>query len=114
MKRNCAVVTLFEKDYHLGVGSLINSLISHYYCGLIYIGYKGRLQSWCSGLHQISEGVFQATTHVTISFIRIESSKHLAMLKPKFLLDIIVLDESLDTVFYFTAVQNNSPLNMKH
>jgi lipopolysaccharide biosynthesis glycosyltransferase len=101
LKRNTAVATLFENDYYLGVGTLINSLIANDYRGLVYIGYKGDLPRWCSDLNQISNRVFQATNNVTISFIRIESNKHLATLKPQFLLDILALDEALDNVFYF-------------
>lgn len=96
-----AVATLFEKDHYLGVGSLINSLIANGYHGIVYIGYRGDLPIWCSGLDQISEGVFRATTDTTISFVGIESTKHLAVLKPKFLLDILGLDESLGSIFYF-------------
>ena len=101
MKPNSAVVTLFEKDHHLGVGSLINSLTANDYRGIVYVGCRGGLPTWCSGLDRISECVFQVTTDVTISFVRIESSNHLAVLKPKFLLDILALDESLGSVFYF-------------
>jgi hypothetical protein len=95
------VATLFEKDHYLGVGGLINSLIANDYRGFVYVGYKGDLPKWCSGLDQISDGVFQVTTSVAISFLRIESNKHLAVLKPRFLLDILALDDALDSVFYF-------------
>jgi hypothetical protein len=100
LKLNSAVATLFEKDHYLGVGSLVNSLIANDYGGKVYVGYRGDMPRWCSGLEQISDRVFQATADVALSFVRIESNKHLAVLKPRFLLDILARDESVDSIFY--------------
>jgi hypothetical protein len=84
------VCTLFERDYHLGVAALVNSLCRHGYEGTVYVGYRGDLPPWIGPrAGGDSDSEFQATDRVTVRFIRLITDVHLCNYKPTFMLSLL-------------------------
>lgn len=80
------VCTLFEGDYHFGVGALVNSLCRAGFRGTVFAGYKGPLPSWAQ---TDAFNRFEPAPGVVIEFIRLETSWHLANYKAKFMSDLL-------------------------
>jgi hypothetical protein len=83
-----SVCTLFEGDYHYGVGALSNSLYVHGFRGTIYAGYRGPLPQWvtvskeCDGFTE-----FAPIDGLTLRFIPVDTSVHFATYKADFMLE---------------------------
>ncbi len=91
-----AVCTLFERDYHLGVGALINSLHRHGYQGAVEVGYRGDIPAWMRDSEEHLKG-----TGIQIRLHSIKTSWHLTYYKPRFLLELFSAYPTLDRIFYF-------------
>ncbi|MEM7727102.1 MAG: hypothetical protein AAF208_12160 [Cyanobacteria bacterium P01_A01_bin.45] len=98
-----AICTLYEGDYHYGVGVLTNSLYNHGFRGIVWVGYRGDLPPWATDLKE-GEGYHEYTVNLdcAIRFIKLEISKHLTNHKPHFMWDIWEkYQPDLDALFYF-------------
>jgi hypothetical protein len=100
---NSVVCTLFEGDYHYGVGALANSLYAHGFRGTIYAGYRGMLPLWithakkCDGFTE-----FSPAEGLTLRFIPLTTKIHFANYKPKFLLQVWEqYSPAAKSLFYF-------------
>src|SRR5215831_7730986 len=84
------VFALFDGDYHLGLGALVNSLFGSGFRGLVYVGYRGALPRWAgaaqegAAFHQYDVGQGCA-----IRFVRVEFAGHLTNYKPTFMLSML-------------------------
>lgn len=89
---NFSVCTLFENGHHVGVATLINSLIYNGFKGNLYLGYRGKLPPWVNDFPSFCDSTgnqylsVKVASDVQAIFIPIESSVHLANFKPQFLL----------------------------
>jgi hypothetical protein len=97
-----SICTLFEGDYHYGLGALVNSLFAQGYRGTIWAGYRGKLPPWAT---PASEGdgftEFQIHDGCVLRFVRLETTAHLTNFKPEFMLDVLDrLDLRCDALFY--------------
>lgn len=101
-KRNIQniIVTLYEGNYHFGVASLINSLVSSKYNGLIRVGYKGELPRWINQLKKVDD-IYEANNDIIISFVPLNPDMHFGYYKPYFLKDSLQEYPTAENIYYF-------------
>lgn len=91
------IFTLFENDYHFGVGSLLNSLIQHEFQGKLVIAYRGELPSW---MIEAKKQSFE-NHEIIIEFDKVNTTKHLAQIKPDYALKILDDYKNEQNYYYF-------------
>jgi hypothetical protein len=97
------VCTLFEKEYHLGVAVLVNSLARAGFRGDVHIGFRGALPPWATGRVTQQD---ETTWHMPVPdgprlvFSLIETDAHFTNFKPDFMLQVLGKSDA-DTVLYF-------------
>lgn len=101
-----AICTLFEGDYHYGVGALVNSLCKSDFSGTVFAGYRGSLPEWISQFpttkNDLGHTVSQITESVAIAFVPVAGSRHLTNEKADFMLRALdELSPDADRVYYF-------------
>lgn len=100
---NAHVCTLFEGNYHYGLGSLINSLHSSGFSGTLWIGYRGELPGWLEQFQFVADSqTYIASKVIRLVFLKLETATHFTMYKPDFMLELIetrIPDASC--LFYF-------------
>ena len=84
-----AICTLFEGNYHYGLGALVNSLHAHGYRGMVYAGYRGELPPWAVAARTSAGFVeFTPADGLIVRFIPLHTNIHLTNYKPDFVLSL--------------------------
>lgn len=86
------VCTLWEKDYHKGVGVLVNSLARAGYQGRVWAGYRGDLPPWAKSAvtqTEVDTSILSTGVGIDVVFKRIDSPVHFAQLKAGWMSQIL-------------------------
>jgi hypothetical protein len=83
------VCSLFEGDYHFGLGALINSLHAGGFRGSVHAGYRGDIPPWAYGRTKAEgQSEVMSVDGISVYFHRLSTHWHLTNCKPTFLLSI--------------------------
>ncbi len=98
-----SVCTLFERDFHYGVGALANSLVSSGFKGNYWIGYRNSLPPWCESNDIDSQiNSMSLPGGLEIHFVKLDIDMQFAFYKPMWMQTIFnSLDPSCEALFYF-------------
>lgn len=100
---DATICTLYEGDYHFGVGALTNSLYTHGYRGIVWAGYRGALPPWAQPITRHEGYVeFRVAADCVLRFVPITTDVHLTNFKPDFMLQLWQREASAaERLFYF-------------
>ncbi len=94
------ICTLYEGDFYLGVGALINSIVRGGFKGLFWVGCRGGLPQWTSQLKPRDDGLFEIGD-ARVGFETIGGERHFGQFKPEFLLRTIERGIASRSIWYF-------------
>ena len=98
------VCTVFERDYHNGVGALANSLYAGGFRGILYAGYRGPLPPWVQPHTADADGFldFEVRPGFNIHFAQQSTDELLAYVKPELIRQVWTRygDTGIENVFY--------------
>ncbi len=103
VRSKVTVCTLWEKDHHKGVATLVNSLVRAGYQGTVWTGYRGDLPPWATGgILKGNRYTFRSGAGVDVVFVEMPTELHFAQYKPSWMLRVMEeLDSECEGVYYF-------------
>lgn len=94
-----AVCTLYEGDYHYGVGALVNSLARSGFAGVVVVAVRGERPPWAEAGR---DGVQLVTDALSLKFVDLDWRWHLANYKAALMRDVFDAHApEAGAVFYF-------------
>ncbi len=101
-----SVCTLFEGNYHFGVGALVNSLCRTGFQGTVFAGYRGELPEWLAALgpsqNAAGHTLARVTDKVSLVFVPMAGTWHLTNLKAALMLRVLrELSPGTERIFCF-------------
>lgn len=82
--KQTSIMTLFQGDYYLGAGALINSLVQSNFSGN-FIAYVNNI----SDLELQVQDQINSTKNISLSFVKVEGERHFAFAKPNSALEVL-------------------------
>lgn len=97
------ICTLYEGNYHLGLGALLNSLHALGFRGHFFAGYRGELPPWAAGnVRRNGVGwLLSMSGESTLHFVPVETPTHFNNYKPHFLLELMEKHCPNENEFFF-------------
>ncbi|MGY2134557.1 hypothetical protein ACW9KT_20180 [Hymenobacter sp. HD11105] len=102
------ICTLVEGHYHYGVAGLVNSLYNNGFRGSIYVGYRGDLPDWLSGLKKNSfsswdgASFLQVAEGLLLHYLPVNTDFHLTNYKPFFMNELLkTFVQGVGSIAYF-------------
>jgi hypothetical protein len=97
------ICTLWEKDYHKGLGTFVNSLVRVGYRGRIWAGYRGTLPGWAAaGRVENEMCILSPAEGVELVLCKIHVDIHFAQYKASWMMRVLTeLDPSAQGIYYF-------------
>jgi hypothetical protein len=95
----CAIFTLYEKSYHLGVAALINSVVRAEFSGTIFVGYRDELPPWRDQLESQGQELFKLNG-CEIRFFKCNPERHLGYHKPFVARELLAANPEISALFY--------------
>ena len=85
------ICTLYEGNYHLGLGALLNSLHARGFRGHFFAGHRGDIPPWAADrVRKNGAGwLFDVSGDCTLHFVPVQTETHLNNYKPHFLLELM-------------------------
>jgi hypothetical protein len=97
------ICTLWEKDYHKGLGTFVNSLVRAGYRGRIWAGYRGVLPAWAAvGRLENERYILSPTEGVELVLCKLHVDIHFAQYKASWMMRVLTeLEPSAQGIYYF-------------
>jgi hypothetical protein len=97
------ICTLYEGNYHLGLGALLNSLCAQGFRGHFYAGYRGELPPWAAqDVRRNGAGwLFNVIGDCTLHFVPLQTQHHFNNFKPHFLLELMEKHCPAESSFFY-------------
>jgi hypothetical protein len=85
------ICTLYEGNYHLGLGALVNSLHAGGFRGHVYAGHRGDIPPWAEErVRKNGAGwLFDVSDECTLHFVPLDTALHFNNYKPHWILDLM-------------------------
>lgn len=101
--RRSVICTLYEGDYHLGLGALVNSLHARGFRGDFHAGFRGELPPWSREAARKVETVwlFDVGEDSTLHFVPLCTKQHFNNHKPSFVLHLMERYPDVQNFFFF-------------
>jgi hypothetical protein len=97
------ICTLWEKDYHKGLGTFVNSLVRVGYRGRVWAGYRGVLPAWAAaGRIEAERCIVSPAEGVELVLCRIHLDIHFAQYKASWMMRVLTeLEPTAQGIYYF-------------
>lgn len=101
--RDDAIFALYDGDYHLGLGALVNSAYRAGFRGVVYAAYRGALPPWATPTTRAGDYADYAVADgCAIRFVEIDYAGHLTNYKAAFMLAMLETHcPDVRRLFYF-------------
>ena len=103
MSSPIAVCTLYEGDYHYGVGALANSLHASGFNGTMWVGTRGERPPWSSGDSKTLPNGLE------LRFLDLDTPYHFSHYKPWFMQDVLNRSDSECVAYIDPDIVSKAP-----
>ncbi|OQX15214.1 MAG: hypothetical protein BWK80_41175 [Desulfobacteraceae bacterium IS3] len=96
------ICTLGEGDFHHGLGTLVNSLAAHGFCGKIVVGWKNGEIPWLREFQKNAGGWYRVGSGIELLVSMVSPNMHLTNFKPNWMKSVMeeIVPET-EGCFYF-------------